>query len=381
MTPRALVPALMLALVSSHVAGDTIVRRSTGAVVEGTITRSDPQRVSIEVAPSEDAGEPEVIRIPWTDVRSIEPRPDRDSERDSAFNAGRDIWLAHQRLGRHDITGAIRLLEPHAERLMGLNGPVSAELAEGLLAANLWLGDWPRATAAWLALIAAGDHAVRHHWAVPDQTSSLIPMLPPLFGDPEDASEFLEYSKRLHTRMPSGSRGHTLLGLYTDAAQFRSGADPGAIERRHDNIRTELIRTAGRDESLLFVADVVGADVGSAQARDAARERLRSARKRGVGEWAEAWSGRAIGRSLAREPDPGVKQRGLVVLIDTALHTHEIEPVLAAHAWRDAIQTARALDDASTARLLETELHTRFPDFQTRRTPGRADQLQEEPES
>ncbi|MEQ8770595.1 MAG: hypothetical protein RIB60_08810 [Phycisphaerales bacterium] len=379
MTPRLALAAMsaLVALADPAAASDRIVTRSRAEPITGSIVTSDAQFVTVELPSPEDQAA-ETIRIAWTDVRALAPAPDPGSELARQFQAGEDIWRAHERLRRRDATGALRLLEPHADDLLGLPGPVSAQLAEGLLAGALWVGDWPTATTAWLALDAEGTGALDIGWVGIDPDSGVALALPPAFVDEDAARFFTERAAVLAPRLTTQPRASALLGLYLDAAaiEFATREELARIAERHDAIRMELLRAIGRDEWVLFVADTVTARVGRPEARAGARERLRSGR-RGVAAWADAWAGLAIGLSLVAEQDETAQRRGIVSLIDTALHAASTNPALAARAWSAAARAARSIGDADAARTFEAELNARYPDFQPAPSRGPAPAFEE----
>ncbi len=338
---------------------ELVTLRSTGEHIEGAVGRFDEQTLVL-LTPTDDEAPPDERPIAWTDVRSIDPIPAPTSKLAIARQRGDDVWRANKRLERGDVAGALRLLDPHTDELIGRSGAVSAAWAEGVLACRLWLGDWPGATAAWVALLASGGADVSVPWLGYDDQSGVVTHLPPLFTSASSAKAFESATELLTSRIAPDTRAGVLLALYLDAAASSAaldgGADSGVISR------VDLIRTIGRDETVLFVSDIVAACAANPETRADARARLNALRERRPERWVEAWAGVAISRSLGMEDADDQRQLAVVEAIDIALRHESDAPVLAGIAWYDAARIARAAGDDRTARLLEAELNARFPD-------------------
>lgn len=314
----------------------------------GQILRCTPEGVVI------DAPVTGQTIIGWARVRDVRGRHAPEA---APFEPVADkLWRATTRLSRGDVPAAEPLFEELFADYIGGQGPTSAAISSGLLRCRVERGAHTLAVAAWLAWLHAAEPAPGPRWfersgpaeaALPtDASTGLVPDLPPIWlGLP---------AVRVFGQAPLGvqSFGDTqrdLAALYQHAANLEFGSEQ------------PLPDTAGGDEGVALVRDIVAAQSLRDEERLAGRralERRLSARPEG---WLDAWLRTALGRSLLRDADPDQRQRGIIELLRVRV-THERDaPYLAGLALAEAAVALRDLGRADEAALLRRELLDAFP--------------------
>lgn len=210
-------------------------------------------------------GEPRWIG--WHRVKRVSG--DRSAEASAYVDVADRAWRAVMRLERGDVALAHPAFESLWLRYAGESGPTARAVAEGLASCRLALGDAYGAVGPWLATLGEGEGL---------SVEDLRPELPPIFvvGGGSSSAD---------AERAAGWSGHALAGWYAAAL---------------DADRSVPALSASSDEATRFVAALVGAQRGDA---DAAGE-LRAVVEGSMGTWREAWSRCALGRyALVRAED------------------------------------------------------------------------------
>lgn len=246
-------------------------------------------------------------------------------------------WRARLRLARSDIRLATPLFEELYRTYRGRNGPTALMVAEGLVRCRVWHGDIADAVDPWLEAVRLREAGVSMAGDPPlapvlDPRTALVGALPPIFLDdvvlPDSGPTELE-----------GLSGF-LRQQYRRAASLPISADVQAPDV--DGAR--------------FVKHLVDAQRGNAAEREAARFVLESALDDNADTWREAWSRVAIGRSLLREDDPGLRTAGLFHLLHLPARFSQAQPYLSGIALAEVSLELARRGDAASADRLRTEI-------------------------
>ena len=317
--------------------------RGQAEPVQGQIVAVSSAGVSIA-----QAGETPTV-VSWDRVRVV--RGESSAQAATFADSAQALWRARTRVERSDFAGA----EPILERLAALppvdalTGPSAAVLAECLLRCRLERGAQAGATRAWLvfartAVPPAGPPkapAVAGHQLI-DAGTGLCPALPPMFV--RDAALIAAADAPPDADTP-------LARLYTAAL----AADAG----RPTVWTSEL--ASGLPESARVLAEILQARTGTPPERAAARAALTSRLvSPDLAPWLDAWCHVALGRSLVRESDPGLRRQGVLHLLQAPARLGRSAPYLASLSLLEAAQTMQALGEPDAAASIRAELKDRF---------------------
>lgn len=295
---------------------------------EGSVSAISDQ--SLTVRPH-DPSDP-IRTLGWHQVRTI-PDAIAGEHRDSA-EAGRAIWRAGIRLDRGDWPGAAALLSPLEDRYRDAPGPTSTAYFRALLRSRLAQLDRAAAAEAWLALREVSDAPPAPH-----------PQLIPLYETRPTGNELATDP----SEDPIAESHAIAIGAST--------LEPGTVMARADR----LFNAVGRDDlDARLHAAVVGADLGSPETREAAREELRQFAE-SDDSFRGTWARLAIARSLSREPDDLSRRLSIAAFVEVSIRDQGVAPLLAGLALAEAAVAAQRISDPQSAQTLAAEFRERFP--------------------
>ncbi|USN98494.1 MAG: hypothetical protein H6810_10005 [Phycisphaeraceae bacterium] len=317
-----------------------------------TVVSADTQGLHVE-----QAGQPMIVG--WQSIRAVEG--DHADEVRPFLPDGETAWRALSRLNRGDAFGAEPLFESLFETYVGIPGPTSAAISEGLLRCRLRRDARAAALEAWLDLYAnlSASPSRQAHWGVNspaiDDESLLAPALPPLWFDGQAARAFADMPAPTSTAAAADEVAWAMRVLYRAAARQTAGypVDPADLSR--------AVTLAARREGSDFVANMVMAQLGGEQARRDARLMLDRQRLAGGPRWRAVWATIAIGRSLLREDGASQRRRGVLELLSVHALNPDVSPYLTGLALADAALGCEGLGDDHAARVLTGELRNGFP--------------------
>jgi len=349
-TRRARLAIIPLVALSAAVwAQDHTVRTWDGRESRWTVTDADLRGLTIETSGRESV-------VGWQRVRAVEgPLADKA---EPYLDPGETAWRASSRLERGDAFGAEPLFESLFERYEGVEGPTAAVVAEGLLRCRLRRDARASAVEAWLDLYAnLSDAPARTpRWGVGsvalDAESLLCPSLPPVWFAGPAAEAF---AARFEAPVSPEDVTGAVRALYAAAALAVLNEPIDA------SVTSRAVAVAQARASAGFVADLVLAQVGGAEARANARAALERARTPSAEPWRRVWATIAIGRSLAAEPGESARRRGVLELISVHALDRGVSPYLAGVALADAALASDRLGDTAAASALLDELRGAAP--------------------
>lgn len=284
-------------------------------------------------------------------------------------------WRAELRLARGDVLTAEpmfeRLIELIGERADESDGPTKAAALSGLLRCQLGRGARALAVSTWTQWVDA--LGVRSSVTVyrrrgggsvggpsggpsggtsggprgsagsvqPEDGSILLPRLPPMWSNDEDA-QFL--ANQQEPEGDTASKGATLGMLYWLSARVAVGLPDTMPEG-----------IAG-DAEVLFIADLVRAQMPERELSRPARLRLEQRLEAGMPGWQEAWTRIAIGRSLVAEDNQDLREQGVVQLLHVPSRLMVVSPGLTGLALQDAARALEAMGEDRASAVLRNEL-------------------------
>lgn len=323
----------------------------------------------VTVGSGADAPGPSLVPVVvgWDRVRSV--RGEKAGEA-ALYSAIADkARRARARLERGDAVMA----EPLLDDLYGMYalhaGPTAAMIGEGLLWCRLSRGAQASAVGPWLLWLRCGtagsalvpmfaptDDALGsgRAWAevgvAGDQTSGLVPVLPPVWLD-VPATQALARGPALLQPLaetslagPHEGRALELADLYVMAARLECGIEGAALGEMP------------RDQSAGLVWQMVAARSGNSTVREQARTALKGRIKGRVEPWLEAWVRTAVGRSMLREETLEARRLGVAELMHLPAHLADAVPYLTGIALVEGAVELLKQGDREGADRLRTEL-------------------------
>jgi hypothetical protein len=273
--------------------------------------------------------------IGWDGVKRIHGE---FAEQAAPFDELADMaWRARLRLARNDIRLASPLFEQLYLTYRGKDGPTALMVAEGLVRCRVWHGDIADAIDPWLEAVRLREAGVSMAGDPPlapvlDPRTALVGALPPIFLD----------DVVLPDSGPTDFDG--LAGFlrmqYRRAASLPVSADIPVPD----------------SDGARFIRHLVDAQRGDPDEREAARFVLESSLDDDAGTWREAWSRVALGRSLLREDDPGLRTTGLFHLLHLPARFSQAQPYLSGIALAEVSLELARQGDAESADRLRTEI-------------------------
>lgn len=351
-------------LSASSAAWGQVLLRGQSEAVAGSVTAVGVEGVTITDA----EGGQRVTIVAWDKIRAI--KGEHASEAESFTSLSEKAWRGVSRVQRDDYAAAEPLLDEVASLLKGKTGPTAATVFEAIVKCRLQRGAVAGATAAWLSWVESGaDAPDRSRWlggsvrsgnggdasargAISDPTLGLVPSLAPIWLE---GSIVLAASSELDGLAISGNeRVADLAMLYRMA--MRTEASGGTM----DAVGLPPLRST--HAGVRLVRDIVVTRVGDADARKNARtalqERINTPE---VEPWVEGWCRIALGRSLIREPDEGMKSQGVIHLLHVPARLSNAVPELAPLALAEAAVALDASGDVAGGASVKAEILALYP--------------------
>lgn len=298
------------------------------------------------------------VIVGWDRIKSVHG-PYAEEAQAYLHNADQ-LWRAESRLARGDAAAAEPIFEQLFEIYRTRQGPTAAAVCKGLLRCRLRRNAQTLAVDAWLAWLHARDSNDGPLWYQSrsgqtdafdiDQTTGLLPQLPPIWLDLPAVRVFANRSKMGADQM--GSQQSDLASLYEYAAALATG------RVAHDD---QMPYISSHASGVLLVADIVQAQSLDAQQRQAGRQAIIDRLKDVQGGWLAAWLETALGRSLLLENDLEQQQRGVIELLRVRVLRQVDSPYLAGLALAQAAVALKHMGKTDAADLLRQELLDAFP--------------------
>ena len=346
---------------------------------DGVVVRGDKNGSGGAGVGGADPSGPAIVS--WDLVRRVDG-PHADDAKPFAAMADH-LWRARTRLERGDIDQAEPLFEELARQFAGADGPTASVVFDGLCRCRVARGAQGAAVAAaldWLqarksvwsspgspAWIGGQVHAA----SVLDESSGLIPSLPPVYAGDGAGGASLGVAALMddQSRWTEPSVGDLAM-LYRAAARFEAGLDPELRDLRSSAPGVRLVR------------DIVVARAGNQVQREESRKRLgEKLRDQDAEPWVQAWCRFGIGRSLLREDDADRKRDGLVQMLYVPACLAPVSPYLAGVAVGEAALWSNRMGDEKGAHALKVELGRAFPWHPANSWPGVIDIKEPKPDA
>ncbi len=298
------------------------------------------------------------VIVGWDRIKSVHGQ---HAEEAQAFLHNADqLWRAESRLIRGDAAAAEPIFEQLFEIYRNRQGPTAAAVCKGLLRCRLRRNAQTLAVDAWLAWLHAREPNDGPLWYQSrsgqtdafdiDQTTGLLPQLPPIWLDLPAVRVFAGRSTMGADQM--GSRQSDLALLYEYAAALATGR-VGSDD--------QMPYISSHDPGVLLVADIVQAQRLDAEQRQAGRQAIINRLKDIQGGWLAAWLETALGRSLLLENDLEQQQRGVIELLRVRVLRKGDSPYLAGLALAQAAVALKHMGKTDAADRLRQELLDAFP--------------------
>ncbi|MFZ4574248.1 MAG: hypothetical protein ACOYN0_07605 [Phycisphaerales bacterium] len=296
----------------------------------------------------------------WDKVRDVSGPGAGDFEQ---FRALADaLWRARFRIERGDFGGAEPLLDAVAARYEKGVGPSAAVVHAGLVRCRVERGAAASAVLPWLRLVAAGEdisvvgsvlNRGKFGAALVDQEYLLAPKLPPIWIDLAAARALARAEWPAESEAadaPSLRRASTLATLYLRSLRDELG-EPVSGD----------LPSAGGDQGVTLVRQVVAARVGSLEERAQAREGLRARLAKSPPVWVRAWVNAGIGRSLLRESAEEERLLGIGYLLEVVATTPDASEQLTGVCYAEAAVALADMGYKESAERLRRELASTLP--------------------
>ena len=318
----------------------TVERWSDPTPVVGTTINLDDQGVSIR-----SAQQIIPLRVPWFDVKGIEPMP---AAYPSMKHAADLAWRAHQRLRRGDLAGAELIYKQLESKYLWGVGEQSADVAHGLLLCRLDRGDRIGAITPAIAWLTASTNTLPRQSGtnldrIPSRSQAygLITQLPPVFG-PFDVGT-VDFGDHLSTRPLRIQIIAEIYQLATERDQYKTEIMGDRLESLI--ARAHEIRSQSNGVDFLFDMLICQAHP-DADRRKSSRRQLENRVRSQRNTWIEAWARLALGSAMIHEDEPLLNEQGVIQLIHIIVRLKHDQPeiaLLAAQIANDYLaQTQRA---------------------------------------